>query len=106
MPNEQFGQLIIISLHLLTMLKTTIAEFQSIQSWFTDRNNRALEIEDSVNYWVDIVKIRYSTEPKYRKYVRGNNFLSFTRTFGDKYGKKLLDIAPKKGIDAAKTVSK
>ena len=70
------------------MLKTTIAEFQSIQSWFTERNIRALEIEDSVNYWVDIVKMRYPAEPKYRKYVKGYNFLSFTRTFGDKYGKK------------------
>ena len=31
------------------MLKTTNAEFQSIQVWFTDQNNRPLEIEDSVN---------------------------------------------------------
>ena len=31
------------------MLKTTSAEFQSIELWFTDRNNRPLEIEDSVN---------------------------------------------------------
>ena len=31
------------------MLKTTNAEFQSIQLWFTDQNNRPLEIEDSVN---------------------------------------------------------
>ena len=30
------------------MLKTTNAEFQSIQVWFTDQNNRPLEIEDSV----------------------------------------------------------
>ena len=48
-PNKQFGQLITISPHLLTMLKTTNAEFQSIQVWFTDQNNRQLEIEDSVN---------------------------------------------------------
>ena len=30
-PNKQFGQLITISLHSLTMLKTTKTEFQSIQ---------------------------------------------------------------------------
>ena len=48
-PNKQFGQLITISPHLLTMLKTTNAEFQSIQLWFTDQNNRPLEIEDSEN---------------------------------------------------------
>ena len=48
-PNKQFDQLINISPRLLTMLKTTNAEFQSIQAWFTDQNNRPLEIEDSVN---------------------------------------------------------
>ena len=48
-PNKQFGQLITISPHLLTMLKTTNAELKSIQSWFTDQNNKPLEIEDSVN---------------------------------------------------------
>ena len=30
-PNKQFGQLITISPHLLTLLKTTNSEFQSIQ---------------------------------------------------------------------------
>ena len=41
----------------------------------------------------------YSTEPKYRKYVQEYGFLSFTRKFGDKYGKKLIDTATKPGID-------
>ena len=49
LPNKQFGQLIIISPHSLTMLKTTGAEFQSADLWFTDQDNRPLEIEDSVN---------------------------------------------------------
>ena len=48
-PNKQFGQLITISPHVLTMLKITNAEFQFIQVWFIDQNNRRLEIEDSVN---------------------------------------------------------
>ena len=48
-PNKQFGHLITNWPHLWTMLKTTNAEFQSIQLWFTDQNNRPLEIEDSVN---------------------------------------------------------
>ena len=48
-PNKQFGQLITISPHLLTMLKTTNAEFQPIQLWITNQNNRPLETEDSVN---------------------------------------------------------
>ena len=50
--------------------------------------------------------MKYSTEPKFRKYVKGYGFLSFARTFGDKYDKKLMDTATKTGIDAAKTVSK
>ena len=48
-PNKQFGQLITILPHLLTMLKTTSVEFKSIELWFTDQNNRPFEIEDSVN---------------------------------------------------------
>ena len=48
-PNKQFGQLITILSHLLTMLKTTNAEFQSIQVWFADWNIRPLKAEDSVN---------------------------------------------------------
>ena len=48
-PNKQFGQLITISPHLLTMLKTANTESQPIQLWFTDQNNIPLEIEDSVN---------------------------------------------------------
>ena len=50
--------------------------------------------------------MRYSSEPKTRKYVKGYSFLSFARKFGDKYGKKLMDTATKTGIDAAKTASK
>ena len=40
------------------------------------------------NNWADIIKMRYSTELKYRK-----------------YGKKLMDTATKTWIDAAKTAS-
>ena len=46
---KQFSQLINILPHLLTMPKTTNAEFKSIQVWFTDQNNRPLEIQDNVN---------------------------------------------------------
>ena len=55
-PNKQFGQLITILPHLLTMLKATSTEFQSIELWFTDQNNRPLEIEDSVIITVIIVQ--------------------------------------------------
>ena len=46
--------------------------------------------------------MRYSLEPKYRRYVQGYGFLSFSRKFGDKYGKKLMNTATKTGINAAK----
>ena len=35
------------------------------------------------------MKMYYSLEPKYRKYIKGYDFLSFARKLGDKYGKKL-----------------
>ena len=36
-PNKQFGQLITITPHSLTMLKTTNSEFSFIEIWFTDQ---------------------------------------------------------------------
>ena len=54
----------------------------------------------------NIVKMRYSTEPRFRKYVKNYGFLLFERKFGDRYGKKLMDTATKTGMDAAKSVSK
>ena len=48
-PNKQFGQLITITPHSPTMLKTTNAEFLFIKIWFTDQNDKSLEIEDNVN---------------------------------------------------------
>ena len=50
--------------------------------------------------------MRYSTEPKFRKYMKGYGFLSFAKKFGDKYGKKIIDTATKAGLDTAKTTSK
>ena len=50
--------------------------------------------------------MRYSTEPRFRQYVKGYGFLSFARKCGDKYGKKLMDAATKTGINAAKIASK
>ena len=50
--------------------------------------------------------MKYSTEPRFRKYIKGYGFLSFAKKFGDKYRKKLMDTATKTGIDAVKTASK
>ena len=48
-PNKQLGQLITITPHSPTMLKTTNADFSFIEICFTDQNNRSPEIEDNVN---------------------------------------------------------
>ena len=50
--------------------------------------------------------MRYSAEPRFRKYIKGYGFLSFARKSGEKYGKKIMDSVKKTGIDAAKTASK
>ena len=48
-PNKQFGQLINISPHSLTMMNIVNTEFSFVEVWFTDQTNKALEIEDIVN---------------------------------------------------------
>ena len=47
--NKKYGQLITVSPETLIMLKTVNTEFSFIKIWFTDQDNRPLEIEDSVN---------------------------------------------------------
>ena len=46
--------------------------------------------------------MRYSLEPRYRRYVQGQGFMSFVRNTGNKYGKKLFD----KSIDVGKSMKK
>ena len=48
-PNKQFSQLITIIPHSLSIIKRTNTEFSFIEKWFTDQNNRPLEIEDNWN---------------------------------------------------------
>ena len=54
--NKQFGQLINISPHSLSMLSTKDTEFLSIEAWFSDQNSKFLEIEDNVNMTLIINK--------------------------------------------------
>ena len=104
------------------MMNTINTEFSHIEVWFTNQSNKAFEIEDNINLTLIIgqslrtclkdtsckqrLKMRYSTDPRFRKYVKGYGFLSFAKKNGNKYGKKLMDTATKTGIDAAKTTSK
>ena len=46
--------------------------------------------------------MRYSIEPRERRYVKGYGFLSFARNFSDRYSKSLMD----KGIDVSKKFAK
>ena len=50
--------------------------------------------------------MRYSTELRFRKYIKRYGFLSFAKNFGNKQGKKLMDTTTKTGMDAVKTASK
>ena len=52
-PNKQFGPLINISTHSLTMMNT-VTEFSFLKVWFTDQVTKALEIEDNVNLTLTI----------------------------------------------------
>ena len=40
-PNKQFGQLINISPHSLTMMNTVNIEFSFVEVWFTDQISKA-----------------------------------------------------------------
>ena len=35
--------------------------------------------------------MRYSLEPRYRRYVQGQGFMFFARNMGNKYGRKIFD---------------
>ena len=43
--------------------------------------------------------MRYSIEPRERRYVKGYGFMSFARNFGNKYGKKLMNTEIKTGTN-------
>ena len=37
--------------------------------------------------------MRYSIEPRERRYVKGYGYMSFVRSFSDKYSKSLMDLS-------------
>ena len=46
--------------------------------------------------------MRYSLEPRCRRYVQGQGFMSFAKNIGNEYGKKIFD----KSIDVGKSMKK
>ena len=51
---------------------------------------------------IDNYKMRYSSEPHYRRYVQGQGFMSFARNIGNRYGRKIFD----KSLDVGKSMKK
>ena len=50
--------------------------------------------------------MRYSIEPRERRYVKGCGFMSFARNFNDKYSKSLMDASKKVAKTAGKQILK
>ena len=46
--------------------------------------------------------MRYSLEPSYRRYAQGQGCMSFAKSMGNKYGRKIFD----KSIDVSKSITK
>ena len=46
--------------------------------------------------------MRHSLEPRYRRYVQGQGFMSFAKNIGNKYGTKIFD----KSIDVGKSMKR
>ena len=43
--------------------------------------------------------MRYSIEPRERRYIKGYGFLSFDKSFSNKYGEKVMNTAIKTGTN-------
>ena len=50
--------------------------------------------------------MRYSIEPRERRYVVGYGFMSFARNFNDKYSKSLMDVSKTFAKTAGKKILK
>ena len=50
--------------------------------------------------------MRYSIEPRERRYVKGYGFMSFARNFNDKYSKSLMDLTKTFAKTAGKKILK
>ena len=50
--------------------------------------------------------MRYSIEPRERRFVKGFGFISFARNFNDKYSKSLMDLSKTFAKTAGKKILK
>ena len=58
-----------------------------------------------MTYSLSLATHHYSIEPRTRKYVKENGFLSFERNLSNKHGKQFLDKITKTRLDSLKTTS-
>ena len=50
--------------------------------------------------------MRYSIEPRERRFVKGYGFMSFAKNFNDKYTKSLMDLSKTSAKTAGKEILK
>ena len=80
-PNKSFGSLLEVSPTNHVFLKTFNFKFQEVKIWFTDQTSKPLELEDKIKINLIIkqsgfsIKMRYSIEPKGRRYVKAYGVL-------------------------------
>ena len=83
--NKSFDILLEVSPTNHVFLKTFNFKFQEVKIWFTNQTSKPLEIEDKINITLIIkqsglsIKMRYSIEPKGRRYVKAYGFVSFSK---------------------------
>ena len=53
-PDKSYGQIMATVPHSLILLKAVNTEFTFVEVWFTDQDNRPLEIEDNINITIII----------------------------------------------------
>ena len=49
-------------------------EFSFVEVWFIDQASKALEVEDNVNLTLIIIKMSYSTEPRFTNTLKNMIF--------------------------------
>ena len=93
-PNKSLGKLLDISPKCFIFYKKFSSEFSYIEVWSIDQISKPLEIEDKIDltlaiHWCLTYKIRHSTEPRDRIFVKGYGFRSFAENIGKNTDKKL-----------------
>ena len=90
-PNKQFGQLINISPHSLTMMNPVNTEFSFVEVWFTDQTSKALKIEENLNLTLIIGLDLDVVRPMYNLLEYSKNYRKTTGSLWNYYRNELSD---------------